>query len=70
MSGSETEWYWDLDKGIAVPADERGPGDRTLGPYATKGEAEDWRSRVESRNKVWDDADKEWNDWGDDGDGG
>lgn len=55
-----TEWYWDLEKRVAVPADERGPGDHTMGPYATKGEAENWKARVEARNEAWDDADEEW----------
>lgn len=55
-----TEWYWDLEKHIAVPAEERGPGDHMMGPYATKGEAENWKARVEARNEAWDDADEEW----------
>jgi hypothetical protein len=58
-----TEWYWDLARDRAVPADERGPGDRVLGPYRTKGEAENWRSKVESRNEAWDNDDEEWDSW-------
>lgn len=57
-----TEWYWDLSKGIAVTAADRGPGDHVLGPYATKGAAENWKATVEARNETWDDADDEWND--------
>lgn len=60
----ETEWYWDLDKGIAVTADERGAGDHTLGPYPSKGEAENWKAKVDARNDAWDDQDEEWNRWG------
>lgn len=63
MSDASTEWYWDLTKGIAVPAAERGPGDHVLGPYRTKGEAQNWKRTVESRNEAWDDADERWNDW-------
>jgi len=66
MGESGTEWYWDLGKGVAVPADRRGPADQLLGPYATRGEAENWKATVESRNESWDDADEEWNRWGDD----
>jgi hypothetical protein len=55
-----TEWYWDLDKHTAVPADQRGPGDHTLGPYATKGAAENWKSKVDARNDAWDEADEKW----------
>lgn len=65
MTDPDAEWYWDLAKGIAVTADERGPGDQMLGPYATKGEAENWKATVESRNETWQDADDEWNRWGD-----
>jgi len=63
MSGADTEWYWDLEKGKAVPAPERGPGDHMLGPYRTKGEAENWKATVEARNEAWDEADEEWNAW-------
>lgn len=59
MSGS-TEWYWDLERSVAVPADERGNADHMLGPYPTKGEAENWRQTVENRNDAWDDADEDW----------
>jgi hypothetical protein len=61
-----TDWYWDLRRGVAVPADERGPGDHMLGPYRTRGEAENWKATVESRNDTWDEADDEWNRWDDD----
>lgn len=66
MSDASTEWYWDLRRERAVRADERGPGDHTLGPYATKGEAENWKSTVETRNDAWDSDDEEWESWGDD----
>ena len=56
------QWYWDLTEKRAVPASERGKGDNTLGPYDSRGEAENWRSKVESRNDNWDDADDDWND--------
>ncbi len=61
-----TEWYWDLEQGRAVPADERGHPDHLLGPYPTKGEAENWKATNEARNDAWDDADAEWDSWGDD----
>jgi hypothetical protein len=63
VSDTPTEWYWDLDKDIAVPADQRGPGDHMLGPYGTKGEAQNWKNTVESRNDAWDDEDERWNSW-------
>lgn len=59
-------WFWDLGKGCAVRAEDRGPGDDTLGPYDTLAEAENWRSTVNNRNDAWDDADDAWNDNADD----
>ena len=59
-----TEWYWDLQRQTAVPADERGPGDHMLGPYRTKGEAENWKATSEARNEAWDDEDEEWENRG------
>lgn len=61
----DTKWYWDLVRGVAVRADERGPGDQTMGPYDSRYEAEHWRERVEQRNQSWDDEDEEWRSGGD-----
>jgi hypothetical protein len=60
MVEEHTQWYWDLEREIAVPAAERGSSDHMLGPYATKFEAENWRARVEARNESWEEADEEW----------
>ena len=51
---SDNEWYWDLSRKIAVPASERGAFDHFLGPYASKHEAENWKSIAEERNENWD----------------
>jgi hypothetical protein len=59
---ADTDWYWDLDKKIAVRADNRGPGAQTLGPYDSKAEAENWKATSASRNDIWEAADDEWND--------
>jgi hypothetical protein len=56
----DTEWYWDLRRGRAVTAAERGPGEDVLGPYPSKAEAENWRARVEERNEAWEEDDEEW----------
>ena len=58
----DTDWYWDLDKKIAVRADNRGPGDQTLGPYDTMAEAENWQATSAKRNDIWDNDDETWND--------
>lgn len=61
VMGEPNEWYWDLQKGVAVTGDQRGHGDHMLGPYPTRGQAENWKKTVESRNETWDDADERWN---------
>jgi len=61
MNEPAAEWYWDLKRAVAVPAAERGPSDHLLGPYRTKGEAENWKATVEARNEAWDDDDDRWN---------
>jgi hypothetical protein len=58
-------WYWDLEREVAVRAADRGPGDHTLGPYPTKGDAENWKAKSEVRNEAWDDDDERWNEWRD-----
>lgn len=55
------EWYWDLVRNRAIRADERGPGEQTLGPYPSREAAERWRDTVEQRNDDWEEADEAWN---------
>jgi hypothetical protein len=55
-----TEWYWDLEREMAVEAAERGKADHLLGPYPSRYEAEHWKDKVEARNKSWDESDDEW----------
>jgi len=59
-AAADTEWYFDLRRGVAVPASERSKADHMLGPYRTKAEAENWKATVEARNEAWDEADEEW----------
>jgi len=59
------QWYWDLGKGVAVRAAERGAGDHVLGPYPSKSEAENWKAKVEERNDEWAGADEAWDETGD-----
>ncbi len=64
----DDRWYWDLERKRAVPASERGLGTNTLGPYASRAEAERWQETVDARNDAWEEADDEWNDAGADRD--
>lgn len=59
-SAENEQWYWDLGRGTAVRASERGPFTEMMGPYASKAEAERWQERVEERNTTWEDQDDEW----------
>ncbi|MGB0111740.1 MAG: hypothetical protein WBP59_00830 [Ilumatobacteraceae bacterium] len=59
---NDDEWYWDLERKVAVPASERGSGDQMLGPYPTRAEALNWKAKVEERNDQWSDDDEEWNE--------
>jgi len=63
---SDVQWYWSLTEERAVRADERGPSDEVLGPYASEAEAVNWKQKAEARNEAWEQADREWE--GDDGD--
>jgi len=65
MSNADEQWYWDLERKLAVPASERGPSEHMLGPYRTKGEAEHWQTTTKHRNDAWEEADEKWNRWGD-----
>ncbi len=57
---ADTEWYWDLNRNMAVPASDRGAGDHVLGPYPSRHEAENWKAKVEERNEGWDEDDQAW----------
>lgn len=63
---SNEEWYWDLNRKMAVLASERGPGDQVLGPYPSKFEAENWKAKAEERNDAWDGDNEAWEHPGDD----
>ena len=56
---SSEQWYFDLNRKVAVLASERGPGDHMLGPYPTRADAENWKAKVEARNEAWDEADED-----------
>jgi hypothetical protein len=54
------DWYFDVKRGVAVPASERGHADDLLGPYPSKAAAENWRQTVTTRNDAWDAEDERW----------
>ena len=60
MESNTNEWYFDVRRGVAVPASERGHADDMLGPYPSKAAAENWRATVAARNDAWDAEDDRW----------
>lgn len=64
---SSDEWYWDLERKVAVPASERGPADHFLGPYPSKHDAENWKQTTEARNEQWEGDDEAWEHAGEPG---
>ena len=60
MNAESEQWYFDVRRGVAVPASERGHAEDMLGPYPSKAAAENWRDTVASRNDAWDAEDERW----------
>ena len=60
MVNDTEDWYFDVKRGVAVPASERGHADDVLGPYPSKAAAENWRQTITSRNDAWDTEDERW----------
>ena len=61
---SETEgFYYNLSTG-AVEEGRQSPGSELMGPYQTRAEAERALQIAATRNEAWEEADEEWQDWG------
>ena len=61
---SETEgFYYNLSTGT-VEEGRQSPGSKLMGPYATRAEAERALETAATRNEAWEEADEEWQDWG------
>jgi hypothetical protein len=58
-SGAD-EWYFDVKRGVAVRASERGHADDLLGPYPTRSAAENWQTTHKSRSDAWAAEDERW----------
>jgi hypothetical protein len=65
MSDQPEQWYFDVERGAAVQASERGRAEDLLGPYPSKAAAENWRQAVAARNDAWDAEDERWEHLGD-----
>src|SRR5699024_11480874 len=64
LTVSETEgFYYNLSTG-AVEEGRQSPGSELMGPYQTRAEAERALQIAATRNEAWEEADEEWQDWG------
>lgn len=65
---SEGPFYW-CRKHDRVESGQPCGASRISGPYPTAEAARDYAAVAESRNEAWEDADEEWDRWGDEDDG-
>jgi len=63
-----TTFYFCLEHDRVETEANKCRADNRMGPYPTEEAARNWKSQVEERNDAWDDADEEWESWGDEGD--
>lgn len=59
---SNDDWYWDVDRQVAVRLDNAGRHDVLIGPYATQSDAEVWMPSTTWRGRSSPDADSAWTD--------
>ena len=59
------EWYYNTVTG-EVELGPQSPMQNRLGPYATREDAEKALEIAKTRNKTWEDQDRDCNNWGTD----
>ena len=55
---ADDKWYYDLATGEAVQG-KVGGWENRMGPYDSRGEAEDALARAKARNEAWDAQDED-----------
>lgn len=60
------EFYYNLESGQVEEGKSSDVFER-MGPYATREEAANALKSAEARNDRWDEEDKAWNEWDEDG---
>lgn len=55
------EWYWDIDRQVAVRVDNAGRHDLLIGPYKNQADAEVWMPSSTWTSRT-DDSDDDWVD--------
>ena len=56
------DWYWDVDRQVAVRSDNAGRRDVLIGPYAERSDAEIWMPSNSWQQHRDGDADDDWVD--------
>ncbi|MFT4658649.1 MAG: hypothetical protein ACJAXA_003331 [Candidatus Aldehydirespiratoraceae bacterium] len=56
------DWYWDIDRQVAVRLDNTGRHDLLIGPYTSQSEAEIWMPSTTWANRPNTGGDGDWVD--------
>ena len=56
------DWYWDVERQVAVRLDNAGRHDLLIGPYSTRQDAEVWLPSGEWTRRRADEPEDEWVD--------
>jgi len=57
-----SDWFWDVDRQVAVRVDNAGRHDLLIGPYASQADAEVWMPSTTWTARSASDADDDWVD--------
>lgn len=56
------DWFWDIDRQVAVRADNSGKHDVLIGPYPTRNDAEIWLPSANWVEQAKTPRDDDWTD--------
>ena len=59
---ADADWYWDIDRQVAVRVDNAGRHDLLIGPYPTREDAEIWMPTDTWTSRSSSDDDDGWVD--------
>ena len=57
-----SDWFWDIDRQVAVRVDNAGRHDLLIGPYASQADAEVWMPSTAWSGRTDGSADDDWVD--------
>lgn len=62
MSDVDGDWFWDIDRQVAVRVDNAGRHDLLIGPYPSQADAEIWMPSTTWTARADVDGDDDWVD--------